>query len=218
MVFWTLNSCIVQLRFFASEGSMLLTRAIGFSLLLLALAACSRGSADMAPAPVRIAPDLMVTLPSPDDLDRTVEASQLLTASYGEQSFVFEARLSANRERFLMVGLDPMGRELLRVNWTRTGLDYTVAPWVPAGLRPEHMLADIVLLYWPEDAVRRALAPSGGTLVSGARSRLVTIGEKEVMRADYQPASGDDPWTGRLHYRNLAWGYELDIQSSEVRP
>ncbi len=197
---------------------MLLARAIGFALLMLALAACSSGPAEMTAAPIRIAPDLAVTLPWPDELGRNVEATQLLTASYGAQSFVFEVRLSANSERFLMVGLDPMGRELLRVTWTRKSLDYEVAPWVPGGLRPENMLADIVLLYWPEESVRRALAPSGGVLVSGPHSRLVTIGGKEVMRADYQPAAGDDPWSGRLHYRNFAWGYELDIQSSEAPP
>ncbi len=197
---------------------MSVLRAIGSALLTLALTACARGSVEKTAAPVQIAPDLAMTLPRSDDLGRAVEANQLLTARYGEQSFVFEARLSATPDRFLMVGLDPMGRELLRITWTPSRLDYTAAPWLPAGLRPENMLADIVLLYWPEDTVRRTLAPSGGTLVSGPHSRVVMAGGKEVMHADYQPADGRSPWTGRLHYRNLAWGYELDIQSSEIGP
>lgn len=197
---------------------MLVPRAIGSALLMLALAACRTEPADMTVAPIPIAPDLAMTLPRPDDLGRSVEATQLLTARYGAQSFVFEARLSATPDRFLMVGLDPMGRELLRITWSPSGLYYQAAPWLPAGLRPENMLADIVLLYWPETVVRRTLAAAGGTLVSGPHSRLVMAGGKEVMRADYQPVAGESPWTGRLHYRNLAWGYELDIQSSEVRP
>jgi hypothetical protein len=200
------------------KGSILVIRAAVAVTLMLALAACGGGAVGVPAAPVRIAPDLALTLPQPGDLGRNVEANQLLTAHYGDQSFVFEGRLSATAERFLMVGLDPLGRELLRITWTPSGLDYVTAPWLPAGLQPENMLADIVLLYWPEDTVRRILASSGGTLVSGPHSRVVLAGGKEVMRADYQPRDGENPWTGRLNYRNLAWGYELDIQSSEVRP
>jgi len=193
-------------------------RAAVLAVLTLALAACSGGPDERLAAPVRIAPDLMVTLPQPGELGRDVEASQLLTARYGEQAFTFEARLSATADRFLMVGIDPMGRELLRITWTSTGVDSVAAPWLPSTLRAENMLADIVLLYWPEEIVRRTVAASGGVLVSGPHSRQIWVGGREVMRADYRPADGANLWSGRLSYRNLAWGYELDIQSSEVRP
>lgn len=196
---------------------MLVTRAAVFVVLMLALAACADGAADRSVLPVHIAPNVALALPEPGDLGRNVEASQLLTARFGDQVFVFEGRLSGTADRFLMVGLDPMGRELLRITWTRAGVDYSAAPWLPPSLHAENILADIVLLYWPEDTVRRILAPSGAVLLSDSRSRSVQVGGQEVMRADYQPDDGTNPWSGRLHYRNSAWGYELDILSSEVR-
>ncbi|PKU24599.1 DUF3261 domain-containing protein [Telmatospirillum siberiense] len=180
------------------------------------LAACASEPAPVAP--VKVAPDLSLTLPRLNDLGRRVEASQMLIAHYGEQSYPFEGRLSATPERFLMVGLDPMGRELLRITWTPGGVEYSAAPWVPNSMRPENILVDIVLLYWPEDVVRAMLVRAGATLESGPRSRSILAGGREVMRADYQPVSGDSPWTGRLHYSNLAWGYSLDIQTVETRP
>jgi hypothetical protein len=202
----------------APKGRILVIRAAIFVVLLLTLAACGGGPAARPAASVRVAPELALTLPQPGDLGRNVEASQLLTARYGDQAYVFEGRLSATSDRFLMVGLDPMGRELLRINWTRTGVEYSAAPWLPADLRVENILADIVLLYWPEETVRRILVPAGGTLVSTFHRRQVLIGDKEVMQADFQPVGGENPWSGRVHYRNLAWGYELDIQSSEMSP
>jgi hypothetical protein len=39
-----------------------------------------------------------------------------------------------------------------------------------------------------------------------------------VVTADYQPTVPDDPWSGRQHYRNLAWGYELEIETAEPNP
>lgn len=192
-------------------------RSVIFAALVSLLAACARQSSE-APAAVRIAPGLALSLPAPDALGRRVEASQMLTARYGDQSFLFEGHLSATPERFLMVGLDPMGRELLRITWTPAGVDYEAAPWVPSIMRPESILLDIVLLYWPDDVVRRMVTAAGGSVDITPRRRSFRTGGKEVMRADYQPDEDGNPWSGRLHYSNLAWGYSLDIQTVETRP
>lgn len=180
---------------------------------LLMLTACAAPPAAPAAGQVRLAPELVMALPPPAELGRSLEATQLVTAHYGDRTFVFEGHLSATPERFLMVCLDAMGRKALTITWSASGIAAEAAPWVPAELRPDNMLADMVLLYWPEASVRRLLAASAGTLVTGPRRRSVWVDGKEIVQVDYATA---DPWTGSLSYRNLAWGYGLEIQSVEV--
>ncbi|HLN26006.1 MAG TPA: DUF3261 domain-containing protein [Patescibacteria group bacterium] len=192
--------------------------AISIAAVMLALAGCAQTPAALPPGTVRIAPDLTLVLPHPGELGQTLEVTQLVTAHYGERTFVFEGHLSATPDRILLVSLDAMGRKAITVTWTDAGLDTEVAPWLPDGIRPENMLADIVLLYWPEASVRHALAASHGTLDASKQSRSVGVGGKEVIHADYQPGAGGDPWSGSLRYRNLPWGYELEVQSARVSP
>lgn len=195
----------------------MIARNAGIALLLL-LCACAAPDAAVqrADAPL-IAPGEPLALPRPAELGRSVEASQLITASRGGQTFVFEGRLSVTPERFLLAGIDTMGRRAMTVTWTDAGVTAETAPWLPEGLRPGSMLADIVALYWPEAAVRRALAPAGGELKADAHRRSVTLDGKEVLRAEHSWAAGA-PWTGTLRYANLAWGYEIEVQSTEVAP
>lgn len=184
---------------------------------LALLAGCERRPRAVDRGAVPIAPGLTLALPRPGDLGRPVEATQLVRARYGEQSIVFESHLSASADRFVIVGLDTLGRRALTVTWTDAGIEMESAPWLPRQIRPEHVLADLVILYWPEAVVRAALAASGGRLVSAPGSRSVLSGDKEVARAEYEP-SQDEAWSGRLRYRHFAWNYELDIRSTEAQP
>jgi hypothetical protein len=189
-------------------------RILGLVLLAAALGGCAARNDGMPADAVRIAPTVTLVMPRPGDLGRSLEAVQLVTAHYGDQTFVFESHLSATPERFLLVGLDTVGRKAMTITWTDAGIDYEAAPWVPKELRPANILADIVVLYWPEASVRHAL--SGGTLDAGPKRRSVIAGAQEVIRAEYWPTRPGDPWSGRLHYENRAWGYTLDVESLET--
>jgi hypothetical protein len=186
--------------------------------LALMLGACATHSAGPTANSVQVAPTLTLVMPRPRDLGRSFEVAQLVTARYGEQAYVFEGHLSATPERFLMIGLDTTGRRALTITWTDSGIIYEAAPWVPAQLHPENILADMVLLYFPDAVIARALSASGGAVTTTPSRRSITADGKEVVVAEYQPAVPGDPWSGRQHYRNLAWGYELDIQTAEPAP
>ena len=164
-----------------------------------------------------LGPHYALLLPSPADLGRKVETTQLLTAKYKDDQYTFEGRLSISPERLVLAGVDGMGRRAMTVTWD--GHDMTVerAPWLPESLRPASILADIVVLYWPEKAVRRTLAPAGCALIATPKSRRVRCGSAEVLRAKFDWATNAQ-WTGTVQYSNLAWGYEIGIQSQELDP
>ena len=204
---------------FLGISFLVMTAQRGWIALLLWLGACAAGpggGSKDAQAPL-LAPGEALALPRPADLGRSVEAAQLITAVRDGETFVFEGRLSITPERFLLAGVDGLGRRAMTVTWTDKGLEVETAPWLPEALRPGSMLADIVVLYWPEAAVMKALAPTGGALTADAHRRTVRIGGKDVLRAEHSWAEGA-PWTGTLRYANLAWGYEIEVQSTEAAP
>ena len=162
-----------------------------------------------------IGPGQRLNLPRPADLGRRIVATQLITLRGYGQTFVLEVNLSVTPERVTLVGLDAIGRRAITITWTDQNVSAETAPWVPETFRPGSMLADIILIYWPEAAVRRAL-PAGGELLQEARSRTIRIDGKDVLRVDYGWAAGAR-WNGTLRYTNLAWDYEVDVQSSETK-
>ena len=130
---------------------------------------------------------------------------------------MFEAHLSVSPERLTLIGLDPFGRRALTLTMTDAGMTVDKASWLPQGLRPENILADVAIVYWPEDAVRRGLARTDAVLTSDGRGRSIIAGGREVVRVNYGPRHGDS-WAGAVHYRNSAFGYELDLRSAVEAP
>ncbi len=181
----------------------------GLLLLSLLLAACAATLPDRD-APV-LARDVVLTLPAPAALGRTVEAAQMVTVRHGGEVFAFQGQISVTPDRFLLVGIDLAGRRALTVAWDGRSVGAETAPWLPDSVHPGAMLADLVVLYWPEAAVRAGLPP-GARLDATPTGRTVTVNGRPVLQAEL----AGDPWNGRSRYRNLAWGYEIDVESVEL--
>ena len=177
------------------------------------LSAGQSGSA--ADTAVILAPDLRLDLPQPAAMGRSIEAVQMVSAHRDGKTMVFEAHLSITPERVLLVGVDPTGQRLMTVTWRGTAITVEKSPFLPKEVQPGAMLADLVVLYWPEAVVRQALAASGATLATDAAGRQVFLHGKPIVEATYQKGSSD-PWVGGLHYRNLAWGYDIDVETLQV--
>jgi hypothetical protein len=157
---------------------------------------------------VTVAPGITLALPMPAELGQGVEAVQLVTARRGGESFVFECRLSVDSQRLLLVGSDSMGRRAMTVRWGQDGITVEQAEWLPSSVRPENILADIILLHWPEESVRRGLA--GATLTQTPQGRRIG----EAIAISWQA----DPWNGLSRLVNTAWGYEIEVRSVRVGP
>jgi hypothetical protein len=189
-------------------------------LFLVALAGCS-SMGGQAGDPGRdtvalLAPNLRLDLPAPASMGRSIEAVQMVTAHHDGDTVVFEAHLSVTPERALLVGVDATGQRLMTVTWRGSDITVERSPFLPQSVRPGAMLADLVVLYWPADVVRQALASSGANLAVDATSRTISLHGKPVLQATYQGGAAD-PWSDTgLHYRNLAWGYDIDVATLQV--
>lgn len=188
----------------------------------LMLASCVTPNGAKASSPVEsssvvaIAPNLALHMPSFRDLNRPVDVVQNVVMTYGDQIVSFEGRINASSDHFTMVCTDPMGRRAISIKWTDSGISYEAASWVPPQLRPQNILADLIVMYWPQSAVAKAL-PSA-TVKSDAASRSVFVGGKEILHAEYFPSAAGDVWSGKTTYKNSAWNYSLVIQSVSLAP
>ena len=171
-------------------------------LLVLALAACA------SPPPVTVARGVELDLPSPGELGRRVEAIQMVTARRGDDVQAFEVRISASPERFLLVGTDSLGRRVMAIDWQDGAVSVERAPTVFDGLRPENVLADIVLMFWPEQVLRRSVR--GAAVVADGDGRRVG----DAIRVTW----AGDPWSGRSRLVNASLGYEIEVRSAVVTP
>lgn len=182
------------------------------ALLLASLAGCT---APEAPAgSVQIAPGASFWLPGAGELGRSIEAAQMVRANYRGRDIGFEGQMSVTPKRLLLACVDLLGRPGMTVRWERPRVSAQVADWFPASLRPENMLADIMLIYWPLASVRRGLTGSLLAVADEANRRVVLNGQQTVIQIDYR---SDDPWNGTAVYTSVLWGYTLEIQSVEVR-
>lgn len=163
----------------------------------------------------QIAPDLRFAVPAPSELGYGVTVEQLVTARFGGETQVFQAHLAVSPERLTMIALDGFGRRVFTLSAGDAGMALDRAPAVPAGLSGANILADVAIVYWPEAAVRRALYGSAAVLESGDRWRAILVDRREVIRVSYDAPPGSG-WASIAHYRNNAFGYELDLQSRRV--
>jgi hypothetical protein len=186
---------------------------LSIRLMPLALAGC----ASQPPgASAMIAPGLPFVTPAPGSLGRPIDAEQLVTAHYQGETYSFQAHVHVDPEKLLLIGLDPLGRRAMTVTETRDGVTVDVAPWVPAGLKPENILADMAIIYWPEAAVRRGLAASA-TLSAAPQHRSIVVDGRPIIEVAYDTAHLP-VWDGIVHFRNEAFGYQLDLRSTPSQP
>jgi hypothetical protein len=198
----------------------MMVRRLSFAAIAALLLASGCATMDRKPPDTlpMIAPGHVLALPQPGDLGRSVEATQLITVHRGGEVHAFEGHISVTPERLLLVGLDGMGRRALTLTWDKSGkVSGQTAAWMKDPVPPGPMLADLIVLYWPETSVRAALAGAGAALVVRSGSRSVVVDGAEVLHVDYQ-GSARPSWSGSLHYKNDAWGYEIDVQSVEATP
>jgi hypothetical protein len=184
---------------------------------VLALGAALTGCATvpLRPGETRIAPSVVFTLPSPATLGYPVAATELITAHVRGNTLAFEAHIEITPDAIDLVGLDPFGRRALTIHWHAGVLSYEAAPWLPDRVKPENILADIALTYWPEAAIRAGLAASGATLEASPNHRSIVAGGHAIISIDYDGAEAER-WTGMVRYRNEALDYDLDIRSVRI--
>lgn len=182
-------------------------------LLLAGCATTPAPPASLGDTEALIAPKVVFSVPPPTVLNQTANVTQSIVAHVRGQSFSFDVQIQLTPEELDLAALDGFGRRGLTVSWKSGAVAADPAPWLPKFIRPADILADIALVYWPNSALTSSLTTTGATVTEGASTRRISYDGRDVIAIDYGPGEG---WNRSAKLRNLAFGYEIDIQSAEI--
>lgn len=163
-----------------------------------------------------IAPNVVFTIPPPSAVGQSANVAQTIVADFRRQAFSFDAQIQLSPAELDLVALDGFGRRALTVNWKASGIEHTEAPWLPPYVRPADILADIAVVYWPADVLAQSLKRSGAVVREWHRIRTISANKRDLIVVKY--GRDGEGWGRSAKLKNLAFGYEIDIQSAEIGP
>ena len=192
----------------------LVTLRLLFIFVTISSAACATRY-EASPGSTQIAPGLELLIPPGRELGYSIEVTQLITAHYADRVQVFQAYISVSPEKITLIALDPFGNRALTVTATDDAIHREAAQIVPTVLHAENILADLAIVYWPASSVRRRLEGTSASLYDDQSERKISVDGREVVQVSYENPH-KDAWAERAHLHNIAYGYELDLQSTVV--
>jgi hypothetical protein len=164
---------------------------------------------------VAIAPNVEMGIPSGSKLGYTLTATQLITAHFRGRSQVFEAYVSVSPSKIFIIGLDPLGSRVVTITATEGGISSELSRTVPSFFRPENMLADFVIVYWPASEIRRGLAGTDASLHEDLKERRIDMAGRAIVRVTYD-SPHQDVWPELAHLENFVCDYRLDVESKVI--
>lgn len=186
-------------------------RAVAVACLLLIVGGCvSRlnGASDLQP----LAPEVTLALPDTPAFGRDVEVVQLVQARYQGHQQMFQSVIRSRDNFFTVLMTVPSGPRIMRIDWTPVSISSKKEAIAPAGLSPERMLADLMLVYAPKEELRKAI--SGAVVIDDKPAERKVMKDGQVLILVTRPKG--DVWNGRATLTNYAFDYELKIQSQRA--
>lgn len=170
-------------------------------------------------------------LPRPAIIERDFTWRQRLAASYGQQSFSFQALLEKEQDTLSLLFLTPYGTRALLLRQSGADVDtrYFVSQRLP--FPPRHILTDVYRVFFrgasgtPRSDGSHRLLVDGETFVERWRGGLLeqrevyaeaTQGRPAVV-IRYRPGTDFQAPAGRVELDNRAYGYRIEIETVPLR-
>ncbi|TCI03292.1 DUF3261 domain-containing protein [Corallincola luteus] len=143
------------------------------------------------------------TEPYPDSL------SQLVTFHYDTRTEALPFVISLSSDEILMSAIASWGSPLFVLRYDGHDITFLQAPIVDIALKPEYILGDFFLTYWPTNSLANALKPLGFTIADDGLTRQVWQDGLLVMTIQYQHNSR---WRSAVELVHHQLNYQLNIQ------
>ncbi len=120
--------------------------------------------------------------PSAFGAERSIHQS--IEGYYGDVVYSLEAFVQAGREEITMIALTPFGSGLYEIIFTQGTIAFR-SGMTPAGVKPEYLMADFQLCYFPDTVVREWVEKAGLRFteipVAGGWRRMIAEGDRPVI-------------------------------------
>ncbi|MCG9691138.1 DUF3261 domain-containing protein [Vibrio sp. Isolate22] len=186
--------------------------AVVFSFLLNA---CSLVSQQPTGASVTINKDTELALPLPEELGYSLTASQLISATWQEDTQQLPVQVEVTPDKVVLAGFSSWGTRILSLQYQNQAIETQVLSGLGATLpQPEQVLFNLMLTLWPAEAWAQPLQGIGWHLVDTDNNRTVFDGEnKAIIRIEYQAEPYTHKTAGNIIFKHLTQGYTITIQT-----
>ncbi|MDN3700036.1 DUF3261 domain-containing protein [Vibrio artabrorum] len=181
----------------------------------LVLSACSMTSQQPTGASVFINDDIQLALPQPDQLGYSLIASQLISATWQNDTQQLPVQVEITEGKVVLAGFSSWGTRILSLQYQNQQIDTQILSGLGAALpQPEQVLFNLMLTLWPAEAWAKPLQNIGWHLVDTQTTRTVfDDNQQAIIRIDYQATTGEPKVSGDIIFKHLLQGYTITIQT-----
>jgi hypothetical protein len=148
-----------------------------------------------------------IRLLPPSALGRDFESYQQIEGSYRGESHYLEVYVQADRERLVMVAYNSFGAKVFEMEQAADWLRFSAA-LSPGRIKPEYILADFQLCFFPAGPLRRNLSAAGLSFEEQREGEalLRTVSSEGRIIIEIRRTAGE------VRYRNLLRGYQYIVR------
>jgi hypothetical protein len=175
-------------------------------LLIFSFFACSTIK---PPEAVNISNGVTYHLSSPKSFGKTVTLLQRIESIYQGKKSTFIANIEINAQKIIIVGFNQMGIKIFNLEWKGKGeaINFSMIT-NHSTIKPEYILADLQLSYWPLKSVGGVLKVEesdheGFQRIFKKRGKMII-----KINADHKI-----PWKGKTNFEHLEKNYSLKIET-----
>ena len=152
----------------------------------------------------------------PESLGGSLSLSQLVTGEYGEKFYKMRFELDISPQRFVLVGLSPIGVTLFTIVHENGELEVNTLSGRERVIDPRYTLFDVYLAYWPTKELRIALSRMGLLLeetADGSVRRVRNEDDEMIAEISYSPGPSK---TGEIMIQHFDYPYRLRVETLDV--
>lgn len=180
--------------------------------ILLMVSACSMLQ-QTHPFQVEVDQGVFVTLPTPQQLRKTLNVSQLITAQWGNKEQKLQVQLQVDKESVVLAGFSAWGAPILSLTYSGEEIQtYLLSGLVDSLPKPEQVLFNLMISIWPVDAWQKPLAQIGWRLEeTGLQRELIDDKGHVVATVTYQTKPYID---GVIVFKHHSLDYTITIETN----
>jgi len=163
---------------------------------------------------VEVAKDVFLTLPKPNQLEKNIDASQLISATWGEQKEQsLLVQLQADQQKVVLAGFSAWGAKLLSLDYSGDKIEtYVLSGFSDTLPKPQQILFNVMLSLWPTTAWQPELDKIGWQLTEQPLQRTL-IDEKGnvIITINYE---NEAPLAGLITLKHHTLNYIITIKTN----
>jgi hypothetical protein len=153
----------------------------------------------------------------PAGLEQSLQISQRVNISFGEDSRTFLGAWAVNPQSLSLVGLTPSGQSLMTLSYDGHELVESYSPVLTEAIPGREVLSQLQLAHWPQASIDQALADTPWRLHSEGLRRHLYYRDNLILSIDASYTAGDNNiLPAAIRITSHVAPYRLEVQTLQV--